>query len=85
MTDTDVYFALLWDGDGADRPRSVLRRRATPTGVTEEILRGDGTWERTGVLALARLNLYEHAVQPISEDAALAFERWVASRSADEA
>ena len=83
MTGTDEYFALLWDGDSVDRPRTVLRRRATPAGATEEILRGDGTWESTGVLALVRLNLYEHTVQPIGEDAALAFERGVRSRGTD--
>lgn len=71
------YFALLWDGDDLARPRTILRRRPAPGTWEEEILLGDGTWERTGVLALVRLNMFEDDVQPISTEAALEFERTV--------
>ncbi|MBO0919808.1 hypothetical protein J1G42_03075 [Cellulomonas sp. zg-ZUI222] len=75
MTPQTEYFALLWDGDDIAHPRAVLRRRPAPEQPFEEILRADGTWENTGILALVRLNMYEHDVQPISADAALEFER----------
>ncbi|TQL02661.1 hypothetical protein [Cellulomonas sp. SLBN-39] len=85
MTSETEYFAVLWDGDDNDRPRAVIRRRGTPDGMEEEILRADGTWESTGILALVRLNMYEKDVQPITPTAALDFERRVLSRHADEA
>lgn len=77
MTPQTEYFALLWDGDDLARPRTILRRRPAPGTWEEEILLGDGTWERTGVLALVRLNMFEDDVQPISTEAALEFERTV--------
>lgn len=85
MTADTEYWALLWDGDHISQPRTVLRRRATPEGWAEEILRGDGAWHSTGIIALARLNMYEHDLQPIEEADALDFERRVMSRLAGEA
>lgn len=84
MTSETEYFALLWDGDDVAEPRTILRRYPASDGWEEQILRGDGTWESTGILALVRLNLYEKDVRPISAAAALDFERGVASRLGDE-
>ncbi|WP_028045844.1 hypothetical protein [Cellulomonas sp. URHE0023] len=84
MTAETEYFALLWDGDDVSAPRTILRRRPAPEGAIEEMLRGDGAWYSTGVLALVRLNMYEHEVQPISIAAALDFERSVNSRRTNE-
>lgn len=85
MTADTEHWALLWDGDDTSRPRSVVRRRATPEGWAEEILRGDGAWHSAGIIALARLHMYEHDLQPISAADALDFERRVISRPAGQA
>lgn len=83
MTPQTEYFALLWDGDDITRPRAILRRRPAPEHALEQILRRDGTWENTGILALVRLDMYEHDVKPISPDAALDFERRLLSGELD--
>jgi hypothetical protein len=85
MTAETEYFALLWDGDDVAAPRTVLRRRPTPEGPVGEILRADGSWESTGILVLAQMNMYEHDVVPITASAALDFERWVEARRSSEA
>ncbi|WP_456786598.1 hypothetical protein [Cellulomonas sp. P5_C5] len=83
MAETE-YFALLWDGDDVSRPRTVVRRRPTPEGTAEEILRADGAWDSTNVLMLAELNMYEKELRPISATAALEFERRIAARRSSE-
>ena len=80
MTAETRYFALLRDGDDISRPRTILRRRATPEVAVDEILRGDGTWHNTGILMLSEMNMYEHDAKPISATAAHEFERWVHAR-----
>lgn len=84
MTAHTEYFGILWDGDDASRPRAVVRRRPVDDGWEEELLRSDGTWEGTGILALASLNMYEHDVQPISVATARDFERRLLSQRATE-
>ncbi|MBO0898952.1 hypothetical protein J1G42_03050 [Cellulomonas sp. zg-ZUI222] len=80
MTAHTEYFGILWDGDSASRPRAILRRRPVGDEWEEELLRSDGTWEGTGILALVSLNMYEHDVQPISAATARDFERRLLSR-----
>jgi hypothetical protein len=67
------YWAVLGGRDGG--PRTLVRRRPTPERAVEEILEADGRWHTTGVLALHRLNMYEHELRPISADEALAYEK----------
>lgn len=75
MTPETQYWAVLWDGDDISRPRTIVRSRPSDDGPVEEILGGEGTWRPTGVLALHRLNLYEHELAPLAPEAAVAFEQ----------
>jgi hypothetical protein len=73
------YWALLWDGDEVSRPRTIVRRRTASEHTVDEILRADGTWQTSGVLVLAELDMYEHELEPIDAAAALDFERRLAA------
>ncbi|WP_028045845.1 hypothetical protein [Cellulomonas sp. URHE0023] len=84
MTVETEYWALLYEGEDISRTHTIVRRTATPEGSISEILRGDGTWETTGIVTLAELNMYEKELRPISATAALDFERWVNSRRTNE-
>lgn len=72
-TETE-YWALLYEGDDLAQAHTVVRRRPAPDGPVSEILRADGTWQTTGVVALTELNMLEKELRPISAETARELE-----------
>jgi len=79
MAETE-YWALLYKGDDLSHAHTVVRRRETPDGRLSEILRPDGTWRSTGIVALAELNMYEKELRPISAATAQDLEQRLLAR-----
>jgi hypothetical protein len=66
MTTQIEHWALLHEGDDLRHAHTIVRRRPMPDGPVSEILRADGTWQPTGAVALAALNMLEKELRPIS-------------------
>lgn len=53
MTDKITYYAIFDEDTSRERPRTVLRRKATDDGRTDELFSRDLTWKRSPLLHAA--------------------------------
>lgn len=85
MSKTEYWALVRAMSYDESRVRTLLRRRHTPRGTIDEILRVDGEWHATGILVLADLNMYENPLRPLSAaDAEILERRLLALRPDDQ-